>query len=94
MSKNKAQLLRPISENPIAVSNEPNEAYLNWIRKKHRFQSPEFVNRLVETCAAQFAVHPQLTVERQAQIYKSVRERLQQKHDGQLRKHSKIQCRS
>jgi hypothetical protein len=74
------------------ATDADNLEYLSWIQKKHRFQSPDFVRKLVKNCADEFAAKSVSSTEQRVEIYKQVREALQHTFDTRLRRHAKVCC--
>lgn len=69
-----------------------NEQYLNWVRTKHSYQAPVFVEHLLNECAAEFRAHGLLSDDQRSEIYMRVRQTLEKAYDASLRKHSRVSC--
>ena len=75
-----------------ASPTNESEQFLDWIRLKHREDSPEYLQRLVVSCAEEFARDKNLTQERRALIYGRIRRELRLLNDARLRKHAQLPC--
>ena len=66
--------------------------FLSWIREKHTGQNPEFVDELIASCANEFASHAHMSEDERADVYKSVRARLEAQYESHIRKLTRVRC--
>ena len=76
----------------VASPASESERFLDWIRLKHREDSPEYLRRLVVSCAEEFARDKNLTQERRGVSYGRIRRELRLLNDARLRKHAQLPC--
>ena len=76
----------------MKAGEDPNDRYLAWVRGKHGYQDPKFVDALVHGCADAFNTNRPLTEDERAEIYNRVRQSIEATYDACLRKHARISC--
>ena len=76
----------------MAKLSQAELTFVEWVRRKHADNAPQFRDKLVEGCESEFFNAKVRTEDERAKTYMNVRLALEKPHLDQLRRHESICC--